>query len=192
MLCLPPVFVKLLRNQKKALMPHEVWQVVKTFSESQSLAQDCVDACKFIMDWCVVAAQATAPEKDSFLAFGLDSVIEQDSDASLAVWLESRLDTTLGRRPAQGGHQGIPGNHQPQPGNIAVDAAVITEAVSQGVAPGYQHLVTQRGNTPASPGGDKAPKAGNSAYSGEDVCRVMAFSGDRGPPRLSDHMDNLC
>ena len=108
MLCLPPVFVKLLRNQKKALMPHEVWQVVKTFSESQGLAQDCVDACKFIMDWCVVAAQATAPEKDSFLAFGLDLVTEQDSDASLAVWLESRLDTTLGRRPAQGGHQGIP------------------------------------------------------------------------------------
>jgi hypothetical protein len=89
LLCLPPVFVKLLRDQKKALMPHEVWQVVKNFSESQGLAQDFVEACKFVMDWCVVAAQATAPDKDSFLAFGLDSVTEQDSDVSLAVWLES-------------------------------------------------------------------------------------------------------
>jgi hypothetical protein len=133
------------------------------------------------MDWCVVAAQATAPEKDSFLTFGLDSVTEQDSDVSLAVWLESRLDTTLGRRPAQGGHPGIPGNHQPQPGNTAVDAVVITQAVGQGVALGYQHLVTQRGNTPASPGGDKAPKAGDSAYSGDDVCTVMVFSGIEDP-----------
>ena len=88
-LCLPPVFVKLLRTQKKALMPHEVWQVVKNFSESQGLTQDCVDACKFVMDWCVVAAQATAPDKDSFLLFGLNSVTKQDSDMSLAVWLES-------------------------------------------------------------------------------------------------------
>jgi len=144
-------------------MPHEVWQVIKNFSVSQGLTQDCVDACKFVMDWCVVAAQATAPEKDSFLAFGLDSVTEQDSDVSLAVWLEARLDTTLGRWPDQGGHQGLPGNSQPQPGNTAVDAAVITWAVGQGVALGYQHLVTQRGNTPASPGGDKASKAGDSA-----------------------------
>jgi hypothetical protein len=89
LVCLPPVFVKLLRDQKKALMPHEVWQVIKTFSESQGLTQECVDACTFIMDWCVVASQATAPEKDSFLAFGLDSVTEQDSNVSLAVWQES-------------------------------------------------------------------------------------------------------
>ena len=148
LLCLPPVFVKLLCDQQKALMPHEVWQVVKTFSESQGLPQECVDACTFIMDWCVVASQATAPEKDSFLAFGLDSVTKQDSDVSLAVWLESRLDTTLGRRPTQGGHQGIPGNQQPQPGNTAVDAAVITQAVGQGVAlpykPGHKRHIKVR------------------------------------------------
>ena len=62
-----------------------------------------------------------------------------------------------------------------------VDAAVITQAVGQGVALGYQHLVTQQGNTPASLGGEKAPKAGNSAYSGDDVCTVMAFSGIKDP-----------
>ena len=56
-----------------------------------------------------------------------------------------------------------------------MDAAVITQAVGQGVALGY------RGNTLASPGGDKAPKAGDSAYSGDDVCTVMAFSGIEDP-----------
>ena len=138
LLCLPPLFVKLLRDQKKALMPHEVWQVVKTFSESQGLAQDCADACKFVMDWCVVAAQATAPDKDSFFAFGLDLVTKQDSNVSLTAWLEAQLDTTLGRQPDQGGHQGLPGNYQPQSGSTAVDIAVITQAVGQGVALGCQ------------------------------------------------------
>jgi len=119
--------------------------------------------------------------QDSFLAFGLDLVTKQDSDVSLAAWLEARLDTTLGHQPDQGGHQGLPGNSQPQPGNTVVDAAVITRAVGQGVALGYQHLVTQQGNTPASPGGDKASKVGDSTYSRDDVCTVMAFSGIEDP-----------
>ena len=76
LLSLPPLFVKLLREQKKALMPHEVWQIIKPFSESQGLPQECVDACKFIMDWCVVATQATGADKASFLAFGLNAVTE--------------------------------------------------------------------------------------------------------------------
>ncbi len=42
LLSLPSFFIKLLRDQKKALMPHEVWQVIKTFSESQGLHQECV------------------------------------------------------------------------------------------------------------------------------------------------------
>jgi hypothetical protein len=106
LLSLPLLFVKLLCNQKKALMPHEVWQVIKTFLESQGLPQECVDACTFVMDWCVVAAQATGTDKDSFLAFGLGAVTEQDKDVSLAAWLEAQLDTTLGCRPDQGGTRG--------------------------------------------------------------------------------------
>jgi len=133
------------------------------------------------MDWCVVAAQATASDKDLFLAFGLDAVTIHNSDVSLAAWLEARLDTALGHWPEQGGHQGLPGNPQLQPGSTAVDAAVITRAVGQGVALGYQHLVTHCVNIPASPGGDKASKAGDSTYSGDDVCAVMAFSGIEGP-----------
>ena len=71
LLCLPLLFVKLLCNQKKALMPHEVWQVVKNFSELQGLAQDCVDACKFIMDWCVLAPKLRPRTKTRSLRLGL-------------------------------------------------------------------------------------------------------------------------
>jgi hypothetical protein len=73
LLCLPRCFSSSFTT-KKALMPHEVWQVIKNFSKSQGLTQDCVNACKFVMDWCLVAAQAMASDKDSFLAFGIDAV----------------------------------------------------------------------------------------------------------------------
>ena len=106
LLSLPPLFVKLLCNKKKALMPHEVWQVIKTILESQGLTQECVNACTFIMDWCVVAPQATGADKDSFLAFGLNKVMEQDNNVSLAACLEAQMDTTLDCRPDQ---RGIPG-----------------------------------------------------------------------------------
>ena len=89
LLSLRPLFVKLLCNQKKALMPHEVWQVIKTFLESQGLTQECINACKFVMDWCVVVTQATRVDNDSFLTFGLDTVTDQDSNVSLAAWLEA-------------------------------------------------------------------------------------------------------
>jgi hypothetical protein len=54
------------------------------------------------------------------------------------------LDRTLGPWPDQGGYQGLAGNPQPQSGRTAVDAEVITQAVGQGVALGYQHFITQR------------------------------------------------
>ena len=181
LLSLPSLFVKLLCNKQKALMPHEVWKVIKTFLESQGLPQECVDACTLFMDWCVVATQATGADKDLFLAFGLDMVTEQDNDMSLAARLEAQLDTTLGHRPDQGGNQGLARNPQPQSGRTAVDVEVITWAVGQGVALGYQHFVTQRGDATAPPGGDKASKLGDFAYSADDMCRIMAYSGIKDP-----------
>ena len=117
LLSLPPLFVKLLCNKKKALMPHEVWQVIKTILESQGLTQECVNACTFIMDWCVVAPQATGADKDSFLAFGLNKVMEQDNNVSLATWLDPQLNVTLGCWPDQGGYQELARNPQPQSGS---------------------------------------------------------------------------
>ena len=88
---------------------------------------------------------------------------------------------TLGRRPDQGGHQGPAGNPHPQSGCTAVDAEVITWVVGQDVDLGYQHFVTQRVDATAPPGGDKASKSGDSAYSVDDMCAVMAYSGIEDP-----------
>ncbi len=64
LLILPPLFVKLVRNTKKALMPHEVWTLIKAYMDMPGLPQECRDACTLVMDWCLVAAQASRPDKD--------------------------------------------------------------------------------------------------------------------------------
>jgi hypothetical protein len=91
LLILPPSFVKLIRDTRKALMPHEVWIQIKSYMDTPGLPPDCRDACTLVMDWCIVAAQASGPNKDSYLAFGLDVVMEHDHDVSLALWLDARL-----------------------------------------------------------------------------------------------------
>jgi hypothetical protein len=40
LLAIPPVFFKLIREQNKSLMPHEVWATVKAYLESHGLPQE--------------------------------------------------------------------------------------------------------------------------------------------------------
>ncbi len=181
LLILPPVFVKLIRDTGKALMPHEVWSLVKAYRDTPGLPQECKDACTFVRDWCLVAAQATGPDKDSYLAFGLNAVTEQDHGVSLASWLDTRIDTMLGRRPKQKGPTGSVGMVLPYPQGPTVDAKVITWAVGQGLALGYQHLLPQCGAPTAAIGGGQVGKAGDMAYSADDVCAVMTYSGIKDP-----------
>ena len=51
------------------------------------LPQECLDSCTLVLDWCLVAAQASRQDKDLYLTFGLDPVMEKDHDKSLALWL---------------------------------------------------------------------------------------------------------
>jgi hypothetical protein len=177
LLVLPPLFVKLIRDTGKALMPHELWSLVRAYADTQDLLEECKEAWTFVRDWCLVAAQAPGQDKDLYLAFGLDAVTEQDHDTSLATWLDTRLDTTLGRRPKMTGTQGTTGGSQlPQQGNI-IDADVVTQAVGQGLALGYQHMLPQRGAPATAAGGGQPGKRGETTYSIDDVCAVMAFSG---------------
>jgi hypothetical protein len=62
-----------------------------------------------------------------------------------------------------------------------VDAEVITWAVGQGLALGYQHLLPQCGAPTAAIGGGQVGKAGDTAYNADDVCAVMTYSGIEDP-----------
>jgi hypothetical protein len=86
----PPLFVKLIRDAGKSLMPHEVWALIQEYIDTHTLTDNCKEACSFVQAWCLVAGQAQALDRDSHLAFGLDAVTEQDHDGSLATWLDTR------------------------------------------------------------------------------------------------------
>jgi hypothetical protein len=181
LLILPPLFIKLIRNTKKALMPHEVWTLIKAYMDTPGLPQECRDACTLVMDWCLVAAQASRPDKDSYLAFSLDAVTEHNHDMSLAVWLNTQLDSTLERQPEQGGAGGATGMTPTYLQGQTLDANVITWAIGQGLALGYQHLLPHRGAPSAATGGGQASKAGELAYSTNDVCAMMVYSSINDP-----------
>jgi hypothetical protein len=53
LLAVPPIFLKLIREQNKSLMPHEVWSIVKAYLGSHGLPREVAAACKFAMDWCL-------------------------------------------------------------------------------------------------------------------------------------------
>jgi hypothetical protein len=84
LLAIPPLFVKKIRDQNKSLMPHKVWALVKGDLGSPGLPQEVAAACKFAMDWCLVAAQAIGADKDSHVALCLDTVMDQKHGNSLA------------------------------------------------------------------------------------------------------------
>ncbi len=71
-----PVFLKMIRDQNKSLIPHKVWAIIKAYLGSQGLPKEVAAACKFAMDWCLVAAQANGADKDSHVAFSLDAVTD--------------------------------------------------------------------------------------------------------------------
>ncbi len=138
-------------------------------------------SCTLVRGWCLVAAQASGLDKDSYLMFGLNAVTEHNHDTSLASWLNTRLDSIPGRRPEQGGAGGATGMMPIYPQGQTLDAAVITRAIEQGLALGYQHLLPHRGAPSTTTGGGQASKAGESAYSTDDVCAMMAYSGINDP-----------
>ncbi len=62
-----------------------------------------------------------------------------------------------------------------------MDADVITWAIGQRLALGYQHLLPHCGAPSAATGGGQASKAREPAYGTDDVCTMMVYSGINDP-----------
>jgi hypothetical protein len=177
LLVIPSLFLKLIREQNKSLMPHEVWTIVKAYLGSHGLPQEVAAACKFEMVRCLVAAQASGANKDSHVAFGLDAVTDQEQDTSLARWLDQRINTTLGQWPVLEGSQAQAGAILSYHEGHAVDADIITWAVGQGLAFGCQHLLPQGGVHTPTQGEESTSKTSNLGFSANNVTAVMSYSG---------------
>ena len=185
MLLLPAYFVQILRAPRKALQPQEVAEIFRREQNTET-SEEGKAAYQLAIDWCLMASQAEQANKDSHVAFGLDAVTEQDQDPTLARWLETRLDMTLGPQDVHGAGPG-PKPWPPAPTNLggpALSADVITQAVGQGLALGYQQIIVpqQRGDAVGATGsGQGVGKTGETGYTSDDVCTVMTFSGVRDP-----------
>jgi hypothetical protein len=158
-------------------MPHEVWAIIKAYSKSHGLPQEVTAACKFAMEWCLVAAQVSRANNDSHVAFGLNTVMDQEHDTSLARWLDQRINTMLEQWLELAGTQTQVGAVISYPGVNGVDADIIMRAVDQGLALGYQHLLPQREVSTSPQGEGSTSKTSNSGFSANNVAAVMSYSG---------------
>jgi hypothetical protein len=177
LLAIPPLFIKMIRDQNKSLMPHKVWAFVKAYSGSPGLPQEVATACKFAFDWCLVAAQASGADKDSHVAFGLNAVMDQEHVTSLARWLDQWINTMLEHWLELAGSQAQVGAVISCSGGHLVDADIITRAVGQGLALGYQHQLQQRGDSMPAQGDGSTSKISNLGFSANDVAMNMSYSG---------------
>jgi hypothetical protein len=110
LLAIPLWLLDRIRQEGRALMPHEILRMVVTHLEADSTG-DYADAWATVAAWCILASQSTATG-ESLVAFTIEAITEVE-DEYLGKWLEQRLDATMGPRSresepptvAQGGGQ---------------------------------------------------------------------------------------
>jgi hypothetical protein len=99
LLSIPLWLLDKIRQEGRALMPHEILRIVTTHIGEVN-TQAYADAWATIAAWCLFAGQASTTG-ESLMSFSIEAITEVE-DEYLGKWLEQRLDTTLGPRP-QGG-----------------------------------------------------------------------------------------
>jgi hypothetical protein len=106
LLHIPVTLFKLIRNEGRPLMPHEILRLILDLIESSpgDQTQQARSPWELIVRWCVMAAQHDA-QGDSLVAFSEEAITEGD-DAYFGQWVEQRLDGTLGKWPTHDGPQG--------------------------------------------------------------------------------------
>ena len=99
LLSIPLWLLDRIRQEGRALMPHEILRIV-TNHVGEVNTQAYADAWATIAAWCLLAGQVSTTG-ESLVSFSIEAITEVE-DEYLGKWLEQRLDTTLGPRP-QGG-----------------------------------------------------------------------------------------
>jgi hypothetical protein len=152
-----------------------VWTLVANYAATPGLWQDVLNTCKMVLDWCIIKAQASRPDKNLHTAFRLDAVMEQECDRSLAVWLDQPINTMLARHPDQACLQILVEHAPTHTGGQTLDAEVITHAIRQGIAFGYRHFLPQWTKKTPTMSGYGTVKSGKAAFSADNVCAIMSY-----------------
>ena len=124
-----------------------------------------------------MAAQADQ-QGDSIVAFAVDAVTE-NNDVYFGQWVESCLNSIMGKRPAADGGMGATGVATP-----AQDPAQFAAELGKGVAMGLQALGPFKSLSMAQGGGFESNS--KQGYGEEDIAALMGFSHVKKGSELQD------
>ncbi len=100
LLAIPLVLFRAIQKEGKPLMPHEVRELAMMIINKAADVDKARGDWELILSWCILAAQQET-NGNSLLGLLVDTVTKGDNEY-FAKWIDKRLDSTLGPRPAQG------------------------------------------------------------------------------------------
>jgi hypothetical protein len=169
----------MIQKEGHPLMPHDILVLLLCYVENSPLeqTQGIANTWQMVAQWCIMAAQKD-PQGDSLVAFAIEAITKTD-DAYFDQWVKSCLDGTMGTRPVNSPHPGVPmaGTSAQVPGHFAAD-------LGKGVALGLQALGPFKPLTGSQGGVTEADS--KQMYGEEDIAALMGFSHIRKESDLQD------
>jgi hypothetical protein len=172
LLAIPLWLLDRIRQEGRALMPHEILRMVVTHLDANNAnnTENYADAWATVAAWCILASQGTA-SGDSLVAFSIEAITEVE-DEYLGRWLEQRLDTTMGPRtrgsgPPTGAQAGGPSGPMTQ--------ATFAADIGKGVALGLKALGGPISHGTLTQGATKDVDE-KTRYTDDDIAAIMGFS----------------
>jgi hypothetical protein len=146
LLAIPNAMVAILREAGGAATPPDILNAV---DEIQQATEGAIaeEQWKTVIDWCILAGQASQNGK-SLLSIEVASVVIDDDEFD--TWVGSKLDVALGPRPAQNTQQGT-AQHQPQILDYLQMSRLLASTVGQGMM-NFTQAVAAQTNTSGTPG----------------------------------------
>ncbi len=98
-MAIPLVLFQRIRNEKKALMPHDIHALMMRIVITASEIDRARDNWQLVLSWCLMAAQRSTGG-NSHLSLAVEAVTEGD-DEDFVRWIDQWLDSTFGIRPSR-------------------------------------------------------------------------------------------
>ncbi len=137
LLAIPLVLFQVIRDEKRALMPHDIHALtVAIVTNLPDVEKACTD-WGLVLSWCLMALQMNT-SGNSHLSLAVEAVTEGDNHY-FGRWIDQRLDSTFGPRTGKGstGHNDR-GRMALIAHNQAQVSAIMASEVRKGVALGLR------------------------------------------------------
>ncbi len=168
------VLFQVIRDEKRALMPHDIHALTVAIVTSLPNVEKARTEWELVLSWCLMALQMKT-SGNSHLSLAVEAVTEGD-DNYFVQWIDQRLDSMFGPRTGKGstGHNDRGGMALLAHDQAQVSAIMASE-VGKGVALGLRaagHLHRDATNI-----GGGYDSEGGKGYTKDDIAALMGFAG---------------